>query len=100
MRLADDISELANAEVMRRVLEPTADAEIPDPTVNFQECLDAMIERVERTVYTLPRAERPAYMIKRSCEFLAWSKRVQAPDLLVNRLEAWVRRCERTSVKA
>jgi hypothetical protein len=49
MSLQDDLIEAANVEVMRRVLEPVDD-DIPDPGIDFEACVKAVVKRTERTV--------------------------------------------------
>src|SRR5437588_227514 len=44
MGLEDDLIEMAHIEVMRRVLEPVDD-DIPDPEVDFEACVEAVVKR-------------------------------------------------------
>ena len=55
MSLQDDLIEAANIEVMRRVLEPIDD-DIPDPGIDFEACVEAIVKRTERTVKPLSKA--------------------------------------------
>lgn len=94
MDLGTDVVELVHATVMRMVLEPgSAPGDVPDPGVNFAAAVDATLDVVEASYYAVPRAERAAYMRERSREMLAWACRIDAPRVLVRRLEAWARRC-------
>ena len=52
MSLQDDLIETANIEVMRRVLEPVDD-DIPDPGIDFDACVTAILKQTERTVRPL-----------------------------------------------
>ncbi len=56
MSLQDDLIETANIEVMRRVLEPVDD-DIPDPGIDFEACVKAVVKRTERMVKSLPQAK-------------------------------------------
>jgi hypothetical protein len=44
MSIRDDLIETANIEVMRRVLDPVDD-DIPDPEVDFEACVEAVVKR-------------------------------------------------------
>ncbi len=89
--LANDLVELAHTEMMQRVLVPVVD-DIPDPGANFDAFVSALMDRVERTVYALPRAERHAYFLEKARDALHWCKANRAPDVLTERVSLWLAR--------
>jgi hypothetical protein len=56
MSLEDDLVEAANVEVMRRVLEPVDDG-IPDPGIDFDACVEAIVKRTKRKVMLMSHAK-------------------------------------------
>jgi hypothetical protein len=62
MNLEDNLIEMAQIEVMRRVLEPVDD-DIPDPEVDFDGCVEAVMKRTKRAVLMLSHAKRHAYFL-------------------------------------
>lgn len=91
--LHNDVVELAHAEMMRIVLDPEALPDgVPEPEVDFEGCLRALVDRVEATVYSLPSAERPAYFQERARTLLGLAIAKQMPAVATERLSAWLRR--------
>lgn len=78
MSLQDDLIEAANIEVMRRVLEPVDD-DIPDPGIDFDACVKAIVERTERTVKAMSEAKRRAYSLDKARSSMEWCHRIKAP---------------------
>lgn len=98
-KLGNDLVELTLFEAMRRVLEPVTD-DLPDPTVTFEAFTTAMLERVERTVFSLPYRERPAYFLERARESLRWCGDNRAPEVMTERVRRWLARLQREQASA
>jgi hypothetical protein len=95
MSLQDDLIEAANIEVMRRVLEPVDDDDIPDPGIDFDACVKAIVERTERTVKPMSQAKRRAYFLDKARSSMEWCRRIKAPAQITERVEQWLDRLER-----
>src|SRR5260370_42125453 len=94
MGLQDDLIEAANIEVMRRVPEPVDD-EIPDPGIDFEACVEALLERTERLVKSLSQAGRRAFFLQKARRSMEWCRRVKAPAQMTERVEQRLGRLER-----
>jgi hypothetical protein len=94
MSLQDDLIEAANIDVMRRVLEPVDD-DIPDPGIDFEACVKALMKRTERTVKPLSQAGRHAYFLNKARSSMEWCRRISAPAQITERVEQWLERLER-----
>jgi hypothetical protein len=63
---------------MRWVLEPVDDG-IPDPGIDFEACVKAILKRTEQTVKSLSQAERQAYFLEKARSGSEWCRRIKAP---------------------
>jgi hypothetical protein len=91
----DDLIEAANIEVMRRVLEPVDD-DIPDPGIDFEACVKALVKRTERMLKSLSQAERRTYFLEKArSSSMEWCRRINAPAQLTESVEHWLERLER-----
>ena len=94
MGLEDDLIEMAHIEVMRRVLEPVDD-DIPDPGVDFDACVEAVVKRMKRAVLLLSHAKRHAYFLRKARSSMEWCRRTNAPAQITERVEQWLDRLQR-----
>jgi hypothetical protein len=94
MSLEDDLIEVANIEVMRRVLEPVDD-DMPDPGGDFEACVKAILERTKRAVKPLSEVKRHAYFLEKARSSMEWCRRTKAPAEITGRVEQWLDRLER-----
>ena len=94
MGLEDDLIEVAQIEVMRRVLEPVDD-DIPDPGVDFDACVEAVVKRTKRAVLLLSHAKRHAYFLQKARSSMEWCRRTNAPAQITERVEQWLDRLQR-----
>jgi len=79
---------------MRRVIEPVDD-EIPDPGVNFEACVEAVVKRTRRAVLLMSHAKRHAYFLQKARSSLEWCRRTNAPVQITERVEQWLDRLQR-----
>lgn len=99
LELQNDLFELAHASIMRACLDKTQEpAGVVAPTENFDAFCSAMMERAERALYSLPRAERLAYLLERARLEVEWQRKFGAPNVLLLRTEAWLERLTLRSV--
>jgi hypothetical protein len=94
MTFEQDLIETTNIEVMRRVLEPVDD-DIPDPGLNFEACIEAVVERTAQTVKPLSKAERHVYFLNKARSSMEWCRRTNAPSEVTQRVGLWLERLER-----
>ena len=94
MSLEDNLIEMAHIEVMRRVLEPVDD-DIPDPGVDFDACVEAVVKRTKRAVLLLSHAKRHAYFLRKARSSMEWCRRTNAPAQITERVEQWLDRLQR-----
>jgi len=94
MSLEDNLIEMAHIEVMRRVLEPVDD-DIPDPEVDFEACVEAVVKRTKRAVLLLSHAKRHAYFLRKARSSMEWCRRTNAPAQITERVEQWLDRLQR-----
>jgi hypothetical protein len=94
MSLQDDLIEVTNIEVTRRVLEPVDD-DIPDPGIDFEACVKAVLKRTKRMVKSLPPAKRHAYFLEHARSSLEWRRRINAPAQFTKGVEQWLERLQR-----
>jgi len=94
MTLKDNLFELAQIEVMRRVLEPVDD-DIPDPEIDFDACVDAILKRTARRVMPLSHAKRLAFFLNKARSSLEWCQTTNAPPAITKRVEQWLDQLER-----
>jgi hypothetical protein len=96
MSFQDDLIEAAKIDVMRRVLEPVDD-DIPDPGIDFEACVTALVLRTKRTVKSLPPAKRRAYFLEKARSSMEWCRRTNAPAQITDSIEQWLERLQRRS---
>ena len=94
MSLEDDLIEVVQIEVMRRVLEPVDD-DIPDPEIDFDACVEAVAKRTKRMVKSLPPAKRRAYFLEKARSGIEWCRRNNTPAQMTDRIVQWLERLER-----
>jgi hypothetical protein len=76
------------------VIEPVDD-DIPDPEVDFEACVKAVVNRMHGSVKSLSRADRHAYFLSKARNSAEWCRRTNAPAELTRRVEHWLDRLER-----
>src|ERR1051326_8450453 len=94
MGVQDDLIQVTNIEVMRRVLEPVDD-DIPDPGIDFEACVAAVVKRTKRKVKSLSPAKRHAYFLEHARSSLEWCRRINAPAQFTEGVEQWLDRLQR-----
>ena len=94
MTFEQDLIETTNIEVMRRVLEPVKD-DIPDPGLDLEACVEAVVERTARTVKPLSKAERHVYYLNKARGSVEWCRRTNAPPEITQRVVLSLERLER-----
>jgi hypothetical protein len=94
MSFQEDLFETIQIEVMRRVLEPVDD-DIPDPEVDFDACVQGVVERTARTVKPLSKAERHVYFLSQARSGMEWCRRMKTPAEMTQRVGLWLERLER-----
>jgi hypothetical protein len=94
MSFHEDLLETTQIEVMRRVLEPV-DEDIPDPWVDFEVCVEGVVERTARTVKPMSRAERQVYFLNKARSGLEWCRRTNVRAEMTLRVVLWLERLER-----
>ena len=93
MSFQEDLLETTQIEVMRRVLEPVDD-NIPDPEINFEACVEGVVERTARTVKRLSKSDRHAYFLNKARSGVEWCRRTNAPAEFTQRVALWLERLE------
>ena len=94
MSFQDNQIEVTNIEVLRRVLEPVDD-DIPDPEIDFDACVDAVVKQTRRKVLPLSHAKRHAYFMNKARSSMEWCRRIKAPAEISQRVEQWLEGLQR-----
>src|SRR5579884_3213407 len=94
MSLEDDVVKVTQIEVMRRVLEP-GDDDLPDPEINFDACVEAVVKRIKRKLKSLPPARRHDYFLDHARSSLEWCRRAQLPANFTQGVEQWLEQLQR-----
>ena len=94
MSLQDDLIQVTNIEMVRRVLEPVDD-DIADPGIDFDACAEAVMKRIKRRVKSLSPTKRHAYFLGHARSSLEWCRRINAPAQFTQDVEQRLERLQR-----
>jgi len=79
--------------MLSKVPEPIDD-DLPDPEVDFEACVAAIMQRTKRTVLLLSHAKRHAYFLQKARSSQEWCCRTKAPAPITERIEQWLARLQ------
>lgn len=90
----EDLVEAAFWDVWKRIVTGArgADPEIPDPSVNFDGCIDAVFGGMRIECLAMAPVERTEWFLQQSANAVDFAKAAGLPDNMKDRAAAWRRR--------
>lgn len=89
MNFQEQIVQTAHFDAMRRVLVPDTSDGVPDPGVDFEGCLQAVMDRITNDTAVLTTSEKEDYFRKWSSDAKEWCARNDAPQDFTDKINAW-----------
>lgn len=90
MTLEENMVHAAHFDAMRRVFVPDTSDGVPDPGVDFEGCLGAVMSKVNYAVNALSSPERVDYFKRLSSDAHDWAKaHPDMPKDLLKKINYW-----------